>query len=120
MDYPGLLGPEAGNYSPNLIFIQEESPFPMAFYSAMIQESVMDSSENLTQISEDFLVTEGGKDYFRWQTVTVQQGVAYQQVFYFFESGDWKLVVIYTRLRDFGSQYDDMVDEAMSTVRFKR
>lgn len=120
MDQPGLFGPSLGDFSPNLIFIQEQSTFPVDFYSAMVQEALAESLTNLEQISEDFLVTEEGQDYFRWVIENTQEGAVYRQTLYFFESGDWKLVVIYTRPARQGTENDAIVDEAINTLRYKR
>lgn len=116
---PGLFGPSLGDFSPNLIFIQERSLFPVDFYAAMVQDSLAQSLTDLKQIGEDFLVTEEGQDYFRWEMENTVEGVVYRQVLYFFESGDWKLVVTYTRPADKGEEADPMVEEAMHTLRYK-
>ena len=118
LDYPGLVGPKVGNFSPNLVFIREKSTFDMSFYAAIVQDTLKANLQNLIQISEDFLTTDEGKDYFRWEITDTQKGVSYRQVFYFFGSGDWKLVITYTRQNSQGSEYDPVVDEAMKTVRF--
>ena len=92
----------------------------MDFFAAMVQDSLKEKLKNLIQISEDYLTTADGKHYFRWEVTDIQQGVTYHQVFYFFESGDWKLVITYTRPKDQGSQNDTLVDDSMTTVRFTR
>jgi hypothetical protein len=120
LEYPALVGPEVGNYSPNLVFNQERYSFPMAFYSAVVQDSLAESLQNLTTIGEEFLTTDQGKEYFRWEVTDTRQGVTYHQVFYFFESGDWKLVITYSRLNSQGSENDALVDEAMKTVIYVR
>ena len=102
----------------NLIFIRDKSPFDVFFYAATVQDTLKENLQNLSQISEDYLTTDDGKDYFRWEVTDTQKGVRYRQVFYFFESGDWKLVITYTRPNNQGSEYDALVDEAMNTVRF--
>jgi hypothetical protein len=120
LTYSALLGPKVGDFAVNLVFIQEESPFPVAFYSAVVQDSLIGGLQDPKQIQEDFLLTDEGKDYFRWEITHVQQGVTYHQVLYFFESGDWKLVITYTRLNDQGAENDALVEAAMKTVRYRR
>jgi len=66
------------------------------------------------------LCTDEGKDYFRWEVTYIQLGQKVHQVFYFFESGDWKLVITYSRLNNSGKEYDELMDETMQTVEFKR
>lgn len=120
LQYPALIGPIIEDFALNLVFMQEESTFPLAFYAAVQQDAVVEALENPRLISEDFLVTDEGKDYFRWEFVNDLEGVTYHQVFYVFESGDWKLLITYTRPDHLGSEYDSLVDEAMTTVRFER
>jgi len=118
--FPVLAGPSSGGFTPNLSFVQEESIFPVEFYAAMVQDSIDEAMGGVTQISEDYLTTEDGENYFRWVIDNVQQNQNIRQVFYFYESGDWKLVIIFTRLRSSGEEYDEVVDQAMRTVRFMR
>ena len=120
LDEPGLFGPSLGDFSPNLIFIQERSIFPVAFYAAMVQDSLAQSLIDLKQIGEDFLVTNEGQDYFRWEMENTVEGVVYHQALYFFESGDWKLVITYTRPADKGAEIDAQVDQTIKTVQYKR
>ena len=124
LDYPGLIGPTVGNFNLNLRFIRENTAsFKLAYevfaYAAFVQESLKEKLQDLSQISEDFLTTDEGKDYFRWEFTDTQEDVIYHHVFYFYASGDWKLVINYTRPRNQGSEYDTEVDDAMKTVRFK-
>jgi hypothetical protein len=120
VEQPGLFGPSLGDFSPNLIFIQEESLFPFEFYAAMVQDSLAESLDSLKEISEDFLVTDGGQSYFRWEMESTQEGEVYRQVLYFFEAGDTKMVVTYTRPRNQGEEYDPQVDAAMKSMRFEK
>jgi hypothetical protein len=117
---PALLGPKVGEFTVNLVFIQEESPFPVAFYAAQVQDSLAESLKNYVQVSEDYLTTVEGKEYFRWEFINTQQGTSFQQVLYFYESGDWKLVVTYTRPKDQGAENDALVDESMNTMQYTR
>ncbi len=89
-------------------------------YSAVVQDSLAGQLQNLNTISEEFLTTDEGHTYFRWEITHVAEGRTLHQVLYFFESGDWKLVITYTRLNDAGAEYDTLVDEAMETVRYTR
>lgn len=120
LDEPGLFAPSLGDFSPNLIFIQERSIFPVYFYAAMVQDSLAQSLTDLKQVSEDYLTTAEGQDYFRWEMENTVEGVVYRQVLYFFESGDWKLVITYTRPTAEGMELDQLVEEAINTLRYQR
>jgi hypothetical protein len=119
-DYPNLLGPQAGGFRINMIFVQERSNFPAAFYSAIVQDSITENNQSVKQISEDFLTTKEGKDYFRWEITFVYDGNTYRQMYYFYDSDPWVLVIKYTRLDSAGAEYDALVDASMETVQFKR
>lgn len=121
LKYPAIIGPNVGNFNLNLVFVQEKAAFPLAFYVAQVQDQLGGFVQNLKQIKEDlFLVTDEGKDYIRWEITNINNGKHVHQVMYFFESGDWKLIITYSRGLNAGSEYDSLVDEAMKTVRFTR
>jgi hypothetical protein len=119
MAYPTFVGPTIGNVTLNLVFVEENSPYMLAMYTAFAQDAVT-GMYSVTQISEDFLETDEGKEYFRWELENTVNGVKIHQVMYFYESGDWKLIINYTRPRNSGSEYDDLIDQAMQSVQFKR
>ncbi len=120
LEYPSLIGPIYGNFALNLVMGEEETSFPMAFYAAQVQDAYKKLFPNLKQISEDFLTTEDGKDYFRWACDNTMNGITVRQVYYFYESGDWKLTIVYSRPANQGAENDALVDAAMKTVRFER
>jgi GxxExxY protein len=118
LEYPGLMGPKVGSFTVSLIFIRDKSAFELFFYAATIQGALEESLQDLSQVSEDYLKTDDGKDYFRWEVTDTQKGASYHQIFYFFSSGDWKLVVTYTRPNSQGAEYDALADQAMKSLRF--
>jgi hypothetical protein len=118
LDDPSLVGPKTGDFNLRLTFIRDKSAFDVFFYAATVQDSLKEKLQNVSQISEDFLTTENGLDYFRWEITHTQKGTLYRQVFYFYGDGDKILVITYTRLDNRGSEYDKGVDEAMQTVNF--
>ncbi len=118
LKYPALIGPAVGKFTLNLVFVVDKSIFPLAFYSAQVQDGIKTTVTVLKDISEDFLTTNAGKDYFRWVIEDSIKNVVYHQVVYMYESGDGKLVITYTRPVDQGQEYDELVDEAMKTVQF--
>lgn len=120
LKYPALLGPRVQEFTLNLVIAQEETDFPMAFYTALVQDQLAKVLQGLKPIREDFLVTNAGKDYFRWELTHRMNDANVHQVMYFFESGDWIMIITYSRLQAAGSEYDSLVDEAMKTVRYER
>lgn len=120
LDDPGLVGPKVGNFNLNLTFIRDKTAFEVFSYAAMFQDSLKEKLQNVSQISEDFLTTDDGQDYFRWEITDTQKGTLYRQVFYFYGSGEQILVITYTRPNHQGSEYDDVVNKAMQSVRFNQ
>lgn len=119
LKYPVYYGSAVGNFSPNLVFMEEEGMFDVFFYAAQAQDQALAAFPGLKSISEDYLTTTDGVDFFRWETTNVQQGKTLTQIFYFFGSGTWNLIVTFTRPINQGQEYDALVDEAMSTMRYK-
>jgi hypothetical protein len=119
MDQPGLVAPLAGDLKCTLMFIRVNTTFDVFFYAATFQDSLIAIYPDLSTVREDYLTTEEGKDYFRWEVTYISLGVGIHQIFYFFESGNWKLVISFLRPNNQGSEYDAMVDETMKTVHFK-
>jgi hypothetical protein len=118
LDYPGLFAAAVGAAEPGLTFFRVEVAFPMAFYSAVFQDSLREKYKTIKTTREDFLSTSAGSEYFRWEFEQVINGRKYHEVLYFFEAGDKKLIVTYTRAVDRGQEYDAQVDEAMNTMHF--
>jgi hypothetical protein len=119
LKYPALAGPSVGGFSINLVFVEDESGFDPFMYSAIVQDQAAADYPDLQTISEDFLATVDNVDYFRWEATNIQQGSKFTQIFYFFGSGNWNLTVTFTRPYNQGMEYDEIVDDAMSTMRFK-
>ncbi len=116
-DYPALAGPEVGGYTVNLSFYFEQSTEPEGFYSAMMQDWLIGEIPELNAISEEFLVNGEGESYLRWEVEYSLEGQAFHQVYYFFEAGNWKLTVVYSRLQDQGAENDALVDAAIDTLQ---
>jgi hypothetical protein len=118
MEYPALIAGMMGENKPNIIFYTDTSSFPVEWYAAGVQDSLAERLDNLSTISEDFLITSSGKNYFRWAMNFYQNGVSVHAVQYFFENGDWKLIIAYSRLKDQGVENDALVEAAIDTVQF--
>jgi len=118
--YPALVGPAFGEDRLSLIFFEEQATAPLAFYTALMQDKIMRELSGIKQISEDFLNTRSGEVYFRWELTITKEGATFHQIIYFYESGDWKLVIMYSRPEGQGMEYDRVIDETMITVQFNR
>jgi hypothetical protein len=115
-----ISGPEVNNFNPNLVASQVEGMFMLEGWSAMFQDEIMDSLEGYSLISEDFIQTDTGETCFRWEFKTTRQGKAFHHIFYMYESGDWKLVIAYTRLEKAGTEEDAMIEASMRSVIYER
>lgn len=118
LKFPIIVGPIVGNFAMNLVFVEEEGMVNVFFFAAQVQDQSTLMNPNLETVSEEFLVTNDGEDYFRWETTNVHEGTTYTQIFYFFGSDTWNLVATFTRPKNQGQQYDVIVDEAMRTMRY--
>jgi hypothetical protein len=115
---PIFIGPELGDYSLNLILYRDECPYGVLFFAAAIQDEFMNNDKSMKQIQEDFLVTDDGQEYFRWELTSVSEDVKYHQIFYFFGENEDVLTIVYTRLDSNGSELDSLVDKSMQTFIF--
>ncbi len=120
LEYRSLMGPRFGSFTLNLVMGEEETSISMASYVAVLKEAMSKIYPALKPISEDFLTTEDGKEYFRWVFNNSAQGMTLRQIYYLYDSGNWKLSIVYTRLSAQGAENDALVDAAMKTVRFER
>ncbi len=118
LEYLALLGEKIGDYTPNIIFYTQSYALPLEFYAAVIQDSLAARLDNLTTLSEESLTTPDGKNYFRWEMNFSQDGQLVYGVQYFFENGDWKLIIAYTRLQAQGAENDALVEAAINTIVF--
>jgi hypothetical protein len=117
--YPGLLGPLVDGISQNVVFVSETYAFPLAFYTALLQDKIITNVESLTTISEDFLTTRSGLDYFRWVTERTEQSTRLRQIYYIFESGDFKLTIIYTRQSGEAPEQDAIIADSLDSISFE-
>ena len=120
MQYPALVGPQLGSSAANLLFVQEEAAFPVESYAAAVQDQLVAALPEIEPIREDFLITDDGHAYYRWEIANTQNNREIRQVLYFYGPGDWKLVITYTRPLNAGEENDRLVDAAMQTVRYDR
>jgi len=118
---PALIGPYIADCqcSVNLRFLQDSSPFPVAMYAATIQDTLKADLPDLTQLGEDFGKTAAGLEYFRWEFKSTQNGKVIHQIIYFFESGERKLIVIYSRPQSYASENDALIEQSLQNLRFK-
>lgn len=118
LKYPSLMGPQVEGIFQNLIFVPEESTFPMAMYAAFVQDNIEATLQDVSSISEEFLITSAGIDFFKWITESTQQGMRLRQIFYIFENGDWKLTIVYTRQAGEALEQDALIDDLIDTIKF--
>ena len=67
-----------------LNFYQEEVEFPLAFYTAIFQDSFSQEIADFDTISEEFLATFEGLEYFRWEFEAIIDGKSVHHIFCFF------------------------------------
>lgn len=112
-------GPGSGSNAPSLVISQMQDQWPFEMWTAMFQDDIAESLNEVDRSSEDFLATEDGQTYFRWEFSAVREGNTYHHIFYMYGSGDWKLVFGYTRPEKSGVENDTAIDTAMQAVIYE-
>lgn|GEM_PF-5770460 len=118
-DYALFKGPTRNGIEATLVVgkITDSTMFEM--WTAQVQDETTALLQGYKQISEDFLETDAGEAYFRWEFTARQQGVKLHFVFYMYDPGTWKLVLTYMRL-DSGSNKDDApIDDTARSVLYR-
>jgi hypothetical protein len=114
-DYPTLVGPRHDMF---IDFFVQEGTGGISFYSALIQDAMLEVDPSTKTISEDFLENIYQKEYFRWAFTFVKSGTGHYRVIYFFDAKEHILVISYGRVQGQNGVYDANVDEAMKTIQF--
>ncbi|MEN6434362.1 MAG: hypothetical protein ABFD58_00945 [Anaerolineaceae bacterium] len=115
---PIFVGPNLGDYSLNIVFLRDQCPYGLFTYAASVQDDFFAGNGSVKQIQENYLVTDDGKDYFRWEFTISIDNIKYHQTFYFFGEDEEIMTAIYTRLDSNGSEMDTVVDKSMQSMIF--
>jgi predicted secreted protein len=118
--YTTISGPGEVGSQPQLMVKQEWSEIVLELWAAAFQQDILASWEGYSRISEDYLQTDAGETCFRWEFNSTHQNALFHHIVYLFESGDWKLVMIYSRFEDIGAEQDASIDAAMRSVQYQR
>ncbi len=70
-------------------------------------------------LSEDFLVTPEGLEYLRVVIEYTLGEVSVHQIYYIFQNGDTKFMVVYTRSQAGGEEIDPQIDKIIYTLQFE-
>jgi hypothetical protein len=116
--YPSFVSPRVGESQASLGIAQEEATIPMASMMDTLQDSFAKIFSDFEVVGGEYLITNDGSDYFRWEITFTQNEIKIREVFYFFESGGWRLVIVYGIPAALGSEFDTVVEEAMKTVHY--
>lgn len=126
----GLIGPRLGGGFLSIVFVTEETDIPIKDYASIIEESLKASNPDIITTYAETLSTPDGLEYFLWVVEYTSNKVPIQQAYFFFENGNTKLTLIYSRDNQPGGvininntkisaiEYDGIVDEAINTLRF--
>lgn len=124
-----LIGPTIAGIQTFLTFSLDQFDFMgtaldadllgIAMFSAHVQDTLAEMTQNLVSGSEDFLETPDGTPYFRWIMEHNTNGRNMHQAFYFFGSGKWFLTVMYGRAKSGGGETDTLIDETIKTLKFE-
>jgi hypothetical protein len=119
---PALVGPysAACDCKITVTFAEFTSAFPFEFVSAIYQDSLLEDLSGYNLVSEEFLTTDSGLNSFRWEFKHTYGGYRLRVVIYFFEKGDRKLTVVYSRPANAAQDLDELVENAINTFVFEK
>ena len=118
-EYSVIRGPAKAGFQPTLIIAMISDPTMLELWTASAQDDTISVMKGYSQISEDFLETDAGETFFRWEFTATQNGSKYHFIFYMYDAGSWKLVISYMRLDRAGAEDDALVDAATRSVLYR-
>jgi hypothetical protein len=120
LKYPALVLEIANDFASTLLFVTEEAPYYLEDYSDMMKITMLSVYSGIEEVSQEYLTTDAGMKYYRWEYTNLFNNVDAHQVLYVFEDGDLKLIGTYTRLNSPNPELDEQVEAALNTLRFER
>jgi hypothetical protein len=120
LKYPALVLEISNDFASTLLFVTEDAPYYLEDYSDMMKVTMLSVYTGIEELSEEYLTTDAGMKYYRWEYTNLFNDVDARQVLYVFENGDLKLIGTYTRLNSPNPELDEQVEAALNTLRFER
>lgn len=115
-----LVGPPI-NSLPNMVMVlNAEVDFNLAWDSAGFQDAATSQLKGYQLISEDFLESDDGEVYFRWEYKDTSDGLQNNNIIYIFSEDGHLVIASYTRPFSNGDWYNEIIDSAMETLRFEQ
>lgn len=118
-DYALFIGPTRNGIESTLVVGKVTDSTMFEMWTAHVQDDTTELLQSYTLISEDFLETDAGESYFRWEFTARQQGVKLHFVFYMYDTGTWKLVLTYMRLDTASDKDDALIDKTARSVLYR-
>jgi hypothetical protein len=118
-EYTVIRGPAKGGFQPTLLIARISDPMMLELWTASVQDDTIAMMKGYSQISEEFIESDDGDTFFRWEFTATQNGSKYHFTFYMYDPGTWKLVISYMRLEKAGAEDDAMIDASMRSVLYK-
>jgi hypothetical protein len=115
-----ITGPSVAGNPLNVYFYIEENDILFEMYAAYAQDLFRENLENDIQLSEAFLKTDLGEDYFRWTFTGRINGITVYNIGYVFDFDGMKVLALYTRPYSQGQSFDQVIDTAMRTMRSEK
>ena len=125
VEFPGakykmVKGKEEAGFSPNLNFVDETYTGSLDSYVSANLEAINNYFVNVNIISQENFKTNDGEIIIKVVTENTQNEKRLHQTFYFFDGGNKKFVITYTRLPDTGEEYDILIDQSVKTFRIEK
>lgn len=119
LQYKIAVGPTSDDFSPNLVIVSEANTGTLAEYLTANKTAMAGVFSELEFLSEAEFLPAEGEAGIKLVFESQQNNQMLHQVVYFFDAGESKVIVTYTRLVAQGETNDALVDESMRTFRFE-
>jgi hypothetical protein len=118
-EYTLIRGPAHAGFQPTLIIAKISDSMMLELWTASVQDETISIMQGYSLISEDFIETDDGETFLRWEFTATQNGSKFHFVFYMYDPGSWKLVMTYMRLEKAGGEDDAMIDASARSVLYR-
>jgi hypothetical protein len=121
MKYKAAIGPAAGGFAPNIVFVDEAHKGTLAEYVEANKKGLKMTFKNYKEISEKNLKTDAGAECAMLRIQRDEKGKALRQTFYFFElSPERKMVATASTAVGAGEKWEPILEASVKTFRLEK
>jgi hypothetical protein len=122
MKYKAAIGPPAGGFAPNIVFVDEAHKGTLAEYVEANKKGLQTAFKNYKVVLEKNLKTDGGAECTMLRIQRDENGKALRQTFYFLEaSPERKIVATASTLAGAaGEKWEPILEASVKTFRLEK